>query len=52
MDSQRRQRQFQQIDLWLRRFHAEHPILFDLLAVGIVLVLFGVAMLLKWLFQL
>jgi hypothetical protein len=47
MDRQQRQRQFRQFDLWFQRLHAEHPILFNLLAVGIGLVLFGLAVLLK-----
>jgi hypothetical protein len=52
MDRHQRQSQFRQINLWLQRLHADHPILFDLLAVAIALVLFGVAMLLKRILQL
>jgi hypothetical protein len=51
MSREQRQRQFQQIDAWLQRLHAEHPTLFNLLTVAFALVLFGFAMLLKWLLQ-
>jgi hypothetical protein len=51
MSRERRQRQLREIDEWLQRLHTEHPILFDLLAVGIGSVLFWFVMLLRWLLQ-
>jgi hypothetical protein len=47
----RQQQQLREIDSWLQRFHKEHPIVFDLLAVGIGLALFAVAMFLKWILE-
>jgi len=44
----RGRQQLREIDLWLQRVYKEHPLLVDLLIVGIALLFFGVAMLPEW----
>jgi hypothetical protein len=54
MDEQkrkRRQEELRRIDSWLQRMHREHPWRFNLLAVGLALAVFLVAMLLKQFLQ-
>jgi len=54
MDEQkrkRRQEEFRRIDSWLQRLHRERAWRFNLLAVGLALAVFLVAMLLKQFLQ-
>ncbi len=43
----RRQEELHRIDSWLQRLYREHPWRFNLLAVGLALAVFLIAMLLK-----
>jgi hypothetical protein len=48
---QQRQEKFARLDAWLQWLQKQHPFLALLLTAGIALLVFGLAMLLKWLVE-